>query len=101
VRATEALAKKPARASGAGGSSASSGSAGGSATDENGRNGTASGAVPVPSANVRDLEARLQRALGTRVRVIENAAQKGQGHLEIHYHSLEELDRLLDRLLST
>jgi ParB family chromosome partitioning protein len=95
VRATEGLARKP--------SAPAASPAGGGAATETGKNGTSSAAVAPaagPSANVRDLEARLQRALGTRVRVVENTAQRSQGHLEIHYHSLEELDRLLDRLLT-
>jgi ParB family chromosome partitioning protein len=55
----------------------------------------AGGATPSPAA--RDLGDRLQRALGTRVRVVE--AAPGRGHLEIHYHSLDQLDELLERLL--
>ncbi len=49
------------------------------------------------SAAARDLAARLQRGLQTRVNVVETAP--GRGHLEIHYHSLDELDALLARLL--
>ena len=40
---------------------------------------------------------RLERALGTRVAVVE--AAPGSGHIEIHYHSLDELDGLLERLM--
>jgi len=50
-----------------------------------------------PSAAARDLGERLQRALGTRVSVVE--ASPTTGRLEIHYHSLDELDRLLEQLL--
>lgn len=46
---------------------------------------------------VRQLEERLQRALGTRVRLRDRG--RGRGRVEIEYHSLEELDRLLDILL--
>ena len=48
------------------------------------------------SASVRDLEARLARALGTRVEVRDRG--KG-GELVIPYTDLDALDRLLDRLL--
>ena len=49
------------------------------------------------SASARDLELRLSRGLGTRVRVVE--VSPGTGHLEIHYGSLDQLDGLLRRLL--
>jgi len=59
------------------------------------------GAAPAPaaqpSASARDLAERLSRALGARVKVVESAADRG--HLEIHYHSLDELDALIGRLL--
>ena len=45
------------------------------------------------SANVRDLEERLTRTLGTRVTV---ADRKGKGHLQISFSSYDELDRLLE-----
>ncbi len=64
------------------------------------RNGETSGgpaAPPRPSASVRDLSLRLQRALGTRVNVVE--AGPGRGRIEIHYGSLDELDGLLGKLL--
>lgn len=44
------------------------------------------------SAAIRDLEARLQRRLGTRVNVRD---QSGHGELAIAYGSLDELDRIL------
>jgi ParB family chromosome partitioning protein len=53
--------------------------------------------APEPSVAVRDLEARLQRALGTKVRVAQKSAQAGT--VEIDYHSLDQLDALLDKLL--
>jgi len=52
---------------------------------------------PKASPAVRDLTDRLQKGLGTRVKVVESGP--GQGHLEIFYHSLDELDRILARLL--
>jgi ParB family transcriptional regulator, chromosome partitioning protein len=48
------------------------------------------------SANVRDLETRLGRALGTRVNVVD---RKGKGRLEIVYTSYAELDRILEKML--
>jgi ParB family chromosome partitioning protein len=56
-------------------------------------------ARPSPSASVRDLETRLERALGTKVRVLQKSAQAGT--LEIDYHSLDQLDVLLDKLLAS
>ena len=50
------------------------------------------------SPEVRSLEERLQRRLQTRVRL--RSSQKGKGRLEIEYHSLDELDRILDILLA-
>ncbi|MBI5477872.1 MAG: ParB/RepB/Spo0J family partition protein [Deltaproteobacteria bacterium] len=64
-----------------------------------GRRKAKGGKGPEPSASVRDLESRLRRALGTRVKVVQRSAQAG--HLQIDYASLDELDRLLERLLRT
>ena len=47
-------------------------------------------------ANVRDLEARLTKRLGTKVEVRE---KEGKGEIHIKYASWDELDRLLDVLL--
>jgi ParB family chromosome partitioning protein len=49
------------------------------------------------SAAVRDLEQRLERVLGTKVRVRQKDAQRGT--IEIDYHSLDQLDGLLERML--
>lgn len=49
------------------------------------------------SPQVRDLEDRLCRSLGTRV--LLKARNKTAGRIEISYHDLDELDRLLDVLL--
>jgi len=46
--------------------------------------------------HVRDLEEKLIRALGTKVK-IKHAGKRGK--IEIEYYSLDELDRLLDILL--
>lgn len=51
------------------------------------------------SPAVRDLEERLLRALGARVRIHDRGGDKG-GRIEIEYGDLDELDRLLDRLLA-
>lgn len=50
------------------------------------------------SASVRDLEERLTRALGGPVVITEDEPGKA-GQIEIRYHDLDHLDRLLDRLL--
>jgi ParB family chromosome partitioning protein len=50
------------------------------------------------SASVRDLEERLTRALGGPVVITEDEPGKA-GRVEIRYHDLDHLDRLLDRLL--
>jgi len=57
----------------------------------------ASDAPVRPTASARDLETRLSRSLGARVRVVE--AGPGRGQLAIHYASLDELDRILTKLL--
>jgi ParB family chromosome partitioning protein len=54
-------------------------------------------ARPAATAGVRDLETRLERALGTKVRLMQKTGQAGT--LEIDYHSLDQLDGLLDKLL--
>ncbi len=56
-------------------------------------------AAPVKSVSVRDLESRLSRGLAARVRVTDRGEGRG-GKIEIEYASLDELDRLLDRLLA-
>jgi ParB family chromosome partitioning protein len=76
VRATESLVR-----SGDGGSSRGSG-----------------GKKPSKSASVRDLEARLTKSLGAQIAVNEDSAGSG-GAIEIRYANLDDLDRLLARLL--
>jgi ParB family transcriptional regulator, chromosome partitioning protein len=49
------------------------------------------------STSARDLGLRLSRALATRVEIVE--AGQGRGHIAVHYHSLDQLDTLLERLL--
>jgi hypothetical protein len=66
---------------------------------DSGSNAGSNGA-PAPSgqsAAARDLQRRLERGLGTRVKLVE--ADPTRGHIEIHYHSLDELDTLLAKLL--
>lgn len=48
------------------------------------------------SANVRDLEERLSRSMGTRVSV---ADRKGRGHLKVAFSSYDELDRILEQMM--
>jgi ParB family chromosome partitioning protein len=52
---------------------------------------------PQASASVRDLESKLERALGTRVRLQQKSVQAGT--IEIEYASLDQLDGLLEKLL--
>jgi ParB family chromosome partitioning protein len=49
-----------------------------------------------PSTGARDLGLRLSQALGTRVEIVETAA--GRGQIAIHYHSLDQLDGLIEKL---
>lgn len=48
------------------------------------------------SANVRDLEQRLSRALGSTTTIHETGKERGQ--LRVHYASFDELDRLIEKL---
>jgi ParB family chromosome partitioning protein len=48
------------------------------------------------SANVRDLEQRLSRALGSTTSVHETGKERGQ--IRINYGSFDELDRLIEKL---
>ena len=50
------------------------------------------------SASVRDVENRLTKALGAQVNLLEGKKGKG-GRIEIRYADLDDLDRLLERLL--
>jgi ParB family chromosome partitioning protein len=59
--------------------------------------GPAAPATRTPSTSARDLAMRLTRTLGTRVEVLEVGQERGQ--IAIHYHSLDQLDALLERLM--
>jgi ParB family chromosome partitioning protein len=52
----------------------------------------------VKSASVRDVENRLTRSLGAQVELTEDRSGKG-GTVEIRYADLDDLDRLLERML--
>lgn len=54
-------------------------------------------AKPDKSANVKDLESRLTRHLGARVAVED---KKGKGKLVVSYSSYDELDRILEQIMS-
>jgi ParB family transcriptional regulator, chromosome partitioning protein len=56
-------------------------------------------AAPKP-ASTRDLEQRLTRNLGARVAIQDRGKDRG-GRIVISYGDLDDLDRLLDRLLGT
>jgi ParB family chromosome partitioning protein len=49
------------------------------------------------SPHIRDLENNLTSQLGLRVQ-LRSGAKKGKGRLIIHYGSLDQFDRLLERL---
>lgn len=53
--------------------------------------------TPQATASTRDLEQKLERAFGTKVRLAQKTAQAGK--IEIDYHSLDQLDSILDKLL--
>ncbi len=53
--------------------------------------------TPEPTASTRDLEHKLERAFGTKVRLVQKSTQAGR--IEIDYHSLDQLDSILDKLL--
>lgn len=55
-------------------------------------------AAEAKNASVRDLEARLTRAVGTRVEVRDRG---GKGEIAIPYADLDALDRVIDRLLGS
>jgi ParB family chromosome partitioning protein len=54
--------------------------------------------APRKSPSVRDVENRLTKALGAQVNLFEGKKGKG-GRLEIRYGDLDDLDRLLEKLL--
>lgn len=56
-------------------------------------------AAPAKSASVRDLENRLTKSLGSQVALNEDTKGKG-GLIEIRYADLDDLDRLLAKLLA-
>jgi ParB family chromosome partitioning protein len=58
----------------------------------------AKGAPKAKSANVRDIEGRLEKRLGTRVELRD---RDGAGEIVLKYTSWDELDRLLEDLLKT
>jgi ParB family chromosome partitioning protein len=66
--------------------------------DEDGHGSRSPAPPPAPpSPAARDLVNRLESALGTRVKLVQSDPTRG--HLEIHYHSLDQLDSILEKLL--
>jgi ParB family chromosome partitioning protein len=53
--------------------------------------------APSATASSRDLEQKLERALGTKVRLVQKTTQAGK--IEVDYHSLDQLDSILEKLL--
>ena len=51
---------------------------------------------PGKSTNVRDLEQRLSRALGSATKIHESGKERGQ--VRISYSSFDELDRIIEKL---
>ena len=63
--------------------------------------GDGNGAAPKKagkSTNVRDLELRLSRALGSTTKIHESGKEHGQ--IRISYSSFDELDRIIEKLTS-
>ncbi len=57
------------------------------------------GAVKKPeSPEVKNLTEQLQRAVGTKVRILD---KNGKGRIELDYYSYAELDRILEHLMPT
>lgn len=50
---------------------------------------------PVP-AEIKDLEKNLQQTLGTKVKIVNTKQNKGK--IVIHYHSLDEFDKIVQKL---
>lgn len=57
-------------------------------------------AAPEKSPSVRDLEQKLTRTLGARVRLHDRGGGRG-GAIQIDYANLDDLDRILDQLYAT
>jgi ParB family chromosome partitioning protein len=51
---------------------------------------------PVVDSNIQGLESSLSEKLGAKIKIQHNA--KGKGWLEIHYHSIDELQGILDHI---
>jgi ParB family transcriptional regulator, chromosome partitioning protein len=54
--------------------------------------------TPPSTATSRDLEQKLERTFGTKVRLVQKSTTVGR--IEIDYHSLDQLDSLLEKLLA-
>lgn len=57
----------------------------------------AGGATPIKRPHVRSLEQQLMGALNTKVEILESR-RKGVGRIVIHYYSLDDFDRIAQRL---
>jgi len=51
------------------------------------------------SLEVKDLENRLQQALGTKVHIAPSGVGKTKGEIKIEYYSLDDLDRILEKFI--
>jgi len=66
-------------------------------TSDRPKSGSASRREPHQDPNVKAAADDLERALGTRVRIVELSEQRGR--IEIEYYSQADLDRLFERIL--
>ncbi len=69
----------------------------GRAGKDDGRAGSGARVATPADANVRAAEQHLQRAVGTRVRIVQGKG--GGGRIELHFFSHEEMERVYQRLI--
>jgi ParB family chromosome partitioning protein len=65
--------------------------------DGKGKAKPAAAEAPAATPSTRDLEQQLERTLGTKVRLAQKTGQAGK--IEIDYHSLDQLDSILEKIL--
>jgi ParB family chromosome partitioning protein len=66
-------------------------------TSDRGKQGSAARKESIQDPNVRAAADELERALGTRVRIVELSEQRGR--IEIEYYSQADLDRLYQQIV--
>jgi ParB family chromosome partitioning protein len=50
------------------------------------------------SHDLKNLENRIQQAIGTKVRIAPSGKDTAKGEIKIEYYSLDDLDRILEKL---